>query len=251
MGVGNSLTVNRYRADLHVHTVLSPCASVEMIPPLIVQTALEQGIDLIAITDHNATANIRAVQKAAEGTPLIVLPGMELQTREEVHLLCLFDTPEQAETWQKEVDTLLPNTPNRADLFGEQFIVDETGDFLGREERLLLNSAQISLEAAGARVTALGGIAIPAHVNRRANGLLPTLGIVPPGFLALEISRQISAPQARQSYPQITGYPLLQNGDVHHLGDFWGRTIFFMPEASIRAIRQALLAQSGCRVEIE
>ncbi len=242
--------MNLYRADLHVHTVLSPCAGVEMIPPLIVETALKQGIHLIAITDHNATANIRAVRQAAEGTPLQVLAGMELQTREEVHLLCLFDTPEQAETWQGEVDTLLPNTPNRADLFGEQFVVDETGDFVRREERLLLNSALISLEEAARRIHALGGLAIPAHVNRRANGLLPTLGIIPPGFDALEISRHISAPQARQTYPQLRGYPLIQSGDVHYLDDFWGKTLFWMPEARISEMRKAFLGQAGCRVEI-
>ena len=129
-----------FRADLHVHTVLSPCAAIEMIPPLIVQEALTQGIRLIAITDHNATGNIGAVQKAAAGTDLIVIAGMEVQTREEVHVLCLFDTLSQAEAWQQIVDQALPAIENNPDFFGEQFVVDETGDFIRSEERLLLNS---------------------------------------------------------------------------------------------------------------
>ncbi len=127
--------MNKFRADLHVHTVLSPCAEVEMIPPLIVREALERGIRLIAITDHNATGNIRAVMEAAQGTDLTILPGMELQTHEEVHLLCLFDTIEQAEIWQKVVDSVLPDRSNNPEFFGEQFIVDASGDFIRREER--------------------------------------------------------------------------------------------------------------------
>ncbi|MDX9865697.1 MAG: PHP domain-containing protein, partial [Anaerolineaceae bacterium] len=129
-----------YRADLHVHTVLSPCAGVEMIPPLIVQEALSRNIDLIAITDHNASANIAAVQKAAQNTPLIVLPGMELQTEEDVHSLCLFDTLEQIEAFQAYINTKLPPIKNKPDFFGEQFMVDETGDFIRREEQLLILS---------------------------------------------------------------------------------------------------------------
>ena len=153
-------------AELHCHTVLSPCAEVEMIPPLIVQTAIERGINLLAITDHNASANIEAVQQAARGTALIVLPGMELQTREEVHLLCLFDTLEQSAAWQAIVDEHLPPLENDIEHFGEQFVVDETGEFIRRESRLLLTSAAMSLEDAIGRVNAIGGLAIPAHVNR-------------------------------------------------------------------------------------
>jgi 3',5'-nucleoside bisphosphate phosphatase len=100
-------------ADLHLHTVLSPCAEVEMIPPLIVRRALEAGLDLIAVTDHNAAANCAAVVQAAAGTGLAVLPGMELQTAEEVHVLCLFDTVEQALTWQGIVFDHLPNGRTR------------------------------------------------------------------------------------------------------------------------------------------
>src|SRR5512138_177441 len=104
--------MKQFRADLHVHTVLSPCADVAMIPPLIVQTALEKNIDLIAITDHNASANVGAVQQAAEGTNLTVLPGMEVQSREDVHLLTLFENIAQLEAWQEQVDAALPELPN-------------------------------------------------------------------------------------------------------------------------------------------
>jgi predicted metal-dependent phosphoesterase TrpH len=234
-----------YRAELHVHTLLSPCAGIEMIPSLIVEEALDKGIRLLAITDHNASANAGAVMEAADGTELNILPGMELQTREEVHLLCVFDTLEQLDIWQKMVDILLPDLPNNIDFFGEQFVVDADGEFIRREERLLLNSVDISLEHAAAQVTALGGLAIPAHIDRKANGLIEVLGLIPPGFEALEISRHINPQQARQKYPQIGHLPLIQNGDVHLLDGFLGATEFEMATPSIAEIRLALQGRDG------
>src|SRR5215208_1659866 len=170
--------MKEFRADLHVHTVLSPCAEVEMIPPLIVQSALEKQIDLIAITDHNASANVRAVQKAAEGSGLTVLPGMEVQSREDIHLLTLFESPDALEEWQSQVDKALPNLPNNSDYFGEQFVVDETGGFLRNEPRLLLTSTSFSIDEIFERVRGLGGIGIPAHVERTSYGLFPSLGLI-------------------------------------------------------------------------
>ncbi len=237
--------MNTYRAELHVHTVLSPCAEVEMIPPLIVQEALERGIRLIAITDHNATGNIGAVMEAARGTELTVLPGMELQTREEVHLLCLFETLNQAEAWQKVVDEHLPDRPNVPDFFGEQFIVDASGDFIRREGRLLIVSADLELDSAARQVHALGGLAIPAHVDRKAYGLIANLGLVPPGFEALEISRFLNPAEAASRYPQLRGHPLIQSGDVHRLEEFLGACEFHLEAPTLAEIRLALKSMAG------
>lgn len=242
--------MKQYRVELHVHTVLSPCAGVEMIPPLLVQTALEQGIRVIAITDHNATANIAAVMEAARGTDLIVLPGMELQTKEEVHLLCLFETLEQAAEWQRKVDGWLPDVPNRPDFFGEQYVVDASGEFIRREERLLINSADIGLEQASQQIRELGGLAIPAHVDRKANGLLELLGLVPPGFEALEISRHITPAEAVKAHPQLHGYTLVQSGDVHFLDGFLGTTQICVEDPCLAEIKSAINAEDGRTLSI-
>ena len=236
-----------YAAELHVHTVLSPCAEVEMIPPLIVQAALEKGIDLIAITDHNVSANVGAVQKAAAGTALTVLPGMELQTREEVHLLCLFDTLEQMAIWQALVDARLPQVENNIEFFGEQFVVDETGEFIRREPRLLSNSVNLSLEEAAREVTRLSGIAIPAHVDRKAFSLIANLGFVPTDtpVEALEISRHLSPAQACQTFPQIRGFPLVQGGDVHRLDEFLGANLFTLAAPTVGELTKAFLDEGG------
>jgi len=223
-----------------------------MIPPVIVERATGQGIDLIAITDHNASANVAAVMEAAAGTGLHVLPGMELQTREDVHLLCLFDSPEQMASWQARVDASLPMKDNDPELIGEQYVVDATGDLLRCENRLLAISTHLTLEEAVAGVHGLGGLALPAHVDRQAFGLLPTLVFVPPGLPVdgLEISRRTPFTQARQRFPQLAGYPLLLGGDVHYADDFLGANIFELQQVCVAELCLALQQSQGRSLKV-
>jgi len=235
------------RAEFHVHTVLSPCAELEMLPPMIVMEALERGIQLIAITDHNSTGNIQAVQKAAAGTNLTVLPGMEMQTREEVHVLCLFDHLEQAQRWQEVVNASLPVLENRPNFFGDQLLVDEIGEFVAYESRLLLTSSSLSIDEVWRQVEILGGIVVPAHVDRPANGLLTMLGFVPPEipFPALEISRQLKPAVATVLHPQLAGYPLVQGGDAHRLEDLRGVNQLKIETPTISELKLAFQNSSG------
>lgn len=244
------LAVPAYRAELHVHTVLSPCAGVEMIPPVIVEETLKHGINLIAITDHNSTANIGAVMEAAKGTGLTVLPGMELQTREEVHVLCLFDGLEQAEAWQRSVDACYPDLLNDEEKIGEQYIVDATGDFIQREPRMLIANVDMSLEDAVAGVKSLGGMVIPAHVERRAYGLLAVLGFAPPIFEAMEVSHHTTVAEAKRLFPDLGRVPVIQCGDVHYRDGFLGLMEFQMEAPTIAEIRQALREAGGRSMRI-
>lgn len=240
------------RAEFHVHTVLSPCAEIEMIPPLIVDEALARGILWIAITDHNATANIEAVIKAAKGTDLMITPGMEVQTEEEIHSLCLFDTLDQVQAFQRIVDAALPPLENRPDFFGEQIIVDETGDFLQREGRLLLNSVNLSIRKVWDYVHELDGLLIPAHIDRKAFGMIANLGLLPidTPIEALEISRHITPAEARSKYPQIGDLPLIQSGDVHRLDEFLGVNQLEIEIPRISELRKALTHHDGRSITI-
>jgi len=245
--------MKKFRADLHVHTVLSPCAEVEMIPPLIVQKALELNIDLIAITDHNASANVAAVQKAAAGSTLKVLPGMEVQTHEDVHLLCLFENLSELENWQTAVNASLPETLNHAEFFGEQYIVDENGDYIQTETRMLLTSTRFSIDDVFEQVNTLGGLVIPAHVDRSSYGLFPTLGLLADQWpiLGFEISRHTTPQKARATFPSMGNYPLIQSGDVHRLDEFLGSTIFTLTEPTLNEIRKALKNENDRQLYIE
>jgi len=236
-----------FRAELHLHTVLSPCAAVEMIPPLIIQQAEAKGVNLIAVSDHNAIGNIQAVMQAAQGSSVSVLPGIELQTREEIHSLCLFDTLEQIQAFFEEILPTFPSLKNNAEYFGEQFVVDSSGEFIRREERLLITSCSLSLKAAWQTVQKHQGLLIPAHVNRTAFGLLPVLGFIPQDIAIeiLEISRHLTPAQACAQFPQLIGYHLIQSGDAHQLDEILGLNQFQISQATVPEIVMAIKHENG------
>lgn len=239
-------------ADLHVHTVLSPCAEVEMIPPLIVRRARELGLEVIAVTDHHAAHNVGAVIEAADGTGLTVLPGMEVQSREEVHLVCLFDTLQQVWAWQEQVFAALPDLDNNEAYFGAQFVVDASGDYRYTESRLLATSVALAVEEVVAGVQALGGIVLPAHVDRPSFSLLANLGFVPPGLqiAGLELSRRADPLEVAGRLPQTASYGRLVSGDAHRLEEMTARTLLKVTAPTVAEVAQALAGRNGRRVEI-
>lgn len=234
-------------ADLHVHTVLSPCAEVEMIPPLIVQRARDLGLGLIAITDHNAAANCEAVMRAAEGSGLAVLPGMEVQTSEEVHVVCLFDTLEQALTWQGIIFNHLPDLPNPEATFGAQFVVDANGEYIRTETRLLITSIDLTLNDVVRRVRQLGGLAIPAHVDRPMASLLVNLGFVPPGLdvPALELFRLTQPAEAIAKWPELANWPLTRASDAHQLSEMTPALRLHINEPTLAELSLAFAHKEG------
>ncbi len=240
-----------FRADLHVHTVLSPCAAVEMTPRNIVRHAQAAGIDIVAITDHNAGDNVAAALRAATGTTVAVLPGMELQTREEVHLLALFGKMREFVKWCEFVlphRSPLRNDENR---FGPQFVVDETDELIRIEEAMLLASTDLSLEEAVAQIDTLGGIAIAAHVDRPMFSCLTQLGFIPPdlGLAAVEVSRNTRVESAREKLPRIGDLPIITSSDAHTIEDLISgpKTMFLAETPTLAEIRQALAGEEGRR----
>ena len=242
-----------YLADLHVHTVLSGCAEVEMTPPLILRQAERLGLNLIAITDHNACHNVEAVIQAADGTGVHVLPGMELQSKEEVHLLCLFDTVPQCQEWQEEVFQKLPSLTNRGEVFGSQYVVDSTGDFMWTEERLLAASADMTIDEVISKVRDLGGIVLPAHVDRPSFSLLANLGWVPEGLQVdgLEVTSGFVPSSGFKQWPQLKAWCLIVNGDAHRLQEMQRRTLLKISAPLVQEISLALQGLEGRKATVE
>jgi 3',5'-nucleoside bisphosphate phosphatase len=241
------------RIDLHVHTVASPCAEIEMLPSLIVERAVSLGSDCIAITDHNTAENVETVQRCALGKHLAIIPGMEVQTREEAHVLCLFDTLTQVLRWQEIVYAALPAIKNREDVFGAQLVVDENDQFVRMIDRLLLVATSLSVNQVVDKVTQLGGIVIAAHVDRQAYSLLTVLGFIPDdlGLVGLEISRAKRISEARIKYPQLQGWPLVTNSDAHRLSEMQTGMRMRMANASVQELGYAIGDQLGRSVILE
>jgi len=242
-----------FTADLHVHTVLSACAEMEMFPELILERAQELGLGLIAVTDHNSAENAAAMLRAAQGTGITVLPGMEVQTREEVHLICLFDTLAQVVRLQEEVYAHLPRLKNKEEVFGTQVVLDAEGEPIGMNDRLLATSTSFSVEQVVQQVRGLNGLCIPSHVDRPAYSLIANLGFIPPdlGIVGVEITHLVGPKEARARFPQLEHYSLVANGDAHRLKEMARRTTFKMAEATVAELVLALAGEQGREVWVD
>ena len=202
--------------DLHIHSALSPCGDEDMTPNNIVNMALLKGLDIIAVTDHNSCGNVRAVQKVA-GDRLLVIPGMEIETEEEVHILAYFPTIEQAEKMQEEIEKSIPPIKNRADIFGRQLYLDEEDEIVEEEERLLVTASGLSIEQVFERVRYHGGVPVPAHIDRTSYSIISNLGFIPENIdiSALEITEKMRA-ELENKY---SDFVILTSSDAHYLGD--------------------------------
>ena len=240
-------------AELHIHTVLSACAEMEMLPSFIVEQAQDLDLRLIAVTDHNSAENAAAMCAAAEGTGVTVLPGMEVQTREEVHLLCLFDTLEQVVQWQDEVYAHLPALKNNEEVFGAQVVIGVGGDSMEHYDRLLLTSTSFSVDEVVQRVQGLDGLCIPAHVDRPAYSIISNLGFIPPdlAIAGVEISHLVGPKDARVRFPQLEHFGLVAGGDAHRLKDLAQRVTLRVAEPTVAEVSLALAGEAGRGVWVD
>ncbi len=193
-----------------------------MSPRVLIERAVERGLDMIALTDHNATGNLAvAMQLARECSALTVLPGMELTTREEVHLLALFDRLEPLLDLQRLVDDALPGIENNAEYFGYQLLFDAAGEIVDVDERMRQLGCNLTLDTAVLAVHERGGYAVPAHVLRKKYSLKSQLGFIDPeaGFDALEISWRDWVRGGHRVGNRMDGYALMTGSDAHFLED--------------------------------
>ena len=205
--------------DLHIHSCLSPCGDADMTPNNIAGMAMLSGIRLAALTDHNTTLNCPAFFKACERVGIVPIAGMELTTAEEIHMVCLFPTLESAMEFGKFVDGHRMKIPNRPDIFGEQIVMNEHDEEIGREESLLIAASDLDVVSAYNEVVARGGAAFPAHIDKSANGIISILGDFPPEppFKSAEFHDMNNAEEYLKKYPILDGLHLLNASDAHYL----------------------------------
>lgn len=240
--------LREYRADLHIHTCLSPCGGLDMSPRAIVREAKRRGIDIIAICDHNSAENVLPAQKIGEAEGVTVLAGMEVTSQEEVHILTLFDDLESVNLLQEIVYQHLLPGENDEEAFGPQVVVNEKDEVMGMNTRLLIGATNLSINELVERAHNLGSLVIASHVDREGFSLLGQLGFIPHDLrlTALEISPNMTGEQAKARFPQMSGYPLVTSSDAHSIEDIGkATTCLLLEEPTLREIGKALRGEEG------
>lgn len=233
----------KYYYDLHMHSCLSPCGDMDMTPNNIVGMSKLLGLDVIALTDHNSVLNCEAVMKLGKENDLCVIPGMELTTMEEIHVVCLFPTYEKALQWNEYVKAHQMQFKNRVDIYGRQVILDENDEEIGEVENLLILATEISVMDVKELVESYDGICYPAHINRDSMSIISSLGDIPPecGFKTAEISSSGDVEKLKERYPILNDMLIVRDSDAHYLQNMRDAENFFdLPELTIDTVLKKL-----------
>lgn len=242
-----------FQADLHVHTCLSPCADLTMSPKRIAERARIEKVEMLGICDHNSAENVRAAVRAGRTNGIAVIPGLEVTTVEEVHIMALFQHSGDALKLQRIVYRELPDAANKPELFGDQLVANEFDEVEGSNPRLLSSATRLTVEKLIAKIHALGGLAIASHIDRERNGIIGQLGFIPDGLAVdgLEISAVARLAALRESNPEIGKYPVMASSDAHFLNDIGKtRTAWTLAEPTLPEIRLALAGEKGRKLSI-
>ncbi len=215
-----------FRADLHIHTCLSPCADLSMTPRAIVEKSSSLGINIIAVCDHNSVENVEVTRNLAKKKGISVVAGIEINSSEEVHVLGLFGSVESAVKMQSVVYEHLQPGENDEERFGMQVVVNEIDEVMGFSNRLLIGATNLSVNRIVKLVQGLGGLAVASHIDREGFGIIGQLGFVPPGigFDALEISARTTTEEAIEKFSDYRAIPWITSSDAHRLEEIGRRT---------------------------
>ncbi|TLX75725.1 PHP domain-containing protein [Labilibacter sediminis] len=243
--------MKEYRADLHIHSVLSPCASLDMSPDNIIKSATEKGIDIIGIADHNTTKQCGVIKQLGEENDVLVLCGAEVNTKEEVHCLAFFENDKLLNDFQIYLDQHLPVVKNKPELFGDQIWVDKYNNILGEEDRLLIIGLNQSIDQVANKVESLGGIFIPAHVDKSRFSVSSQLGFLAADLnvSAVEVSRLVDMEQFSEKHKWVNDYSIVANSDAHtpdQIGSV--NTSLLLNEATFNEVKEALLGKNGRKI---
>ena len=209
-----------------------------MTPANLCGMAAIKGLQMIALTDHNTARNLPAAQKCCDAYGLLLIPGMEITTREEVHLLSYLPDVGTALEFGELIKTHLPKKKNKPSLFGNQLVMNDDDEVTDEEDALLIGATDLSLNELVGMIRERGGVPVPAHINRGSNGLLVNLGFVPPElhFTAVEVWRALPCAHTPQQ-----GRLVLHSSDAHYLGDILeAEESLELPERSVAGFLNVL-----------
>ena len=212
--------------DLHIHSCLSPCADDDMTVNNIANLAMLCGIEIVALTDHNSSKNCPAFFSVCETIGITPVAGMEINTREEVHAICLFPSLGAGMEFDEYVAKKMPFFVNNPNVFGRQILVDENDEIIGEEQKLLFAACDIGIDELPALMRKYGGVAVPSHIDRPSNSILSNLGLISPDyeFTYYELKNADSLQKLLPGNPALADAKFIFNSDAHSLAEIASRT---------------------------
>lgn len=212
--------MSRYYYDLHVHSCLSPCGDNDNTPNNLVGMAVLNGLQILALTDHNTCRNCPAFFEAAKRQGIIPIPGMELTTAEDIHMVCLFPDLESALAFDEEIGKRRIRIPNRPDIFGDQLVMNGDDEVIATDPDLLSNATTVTVDEAPALASKFGGVCYPAHIDRESNGIIAMLGMMPIGvrYPTVELHDGSKEADYRANH-DLSGSRVVVSSDAHCLWD--------------------------------
>lgn len=205
--------------DLHIHSCLSPCGDDDMTPANIAGMGAVLGLSVMALTDHNTCGNCKSFFEACTHYGIIPIAGMELTTSEDIHLVCLFETLDEALRFDECIQNHRMRIKNRTDIFGHQYFMDADETIVSEEPDLLTVATDLSIEAAFEKVTEYNGVIYPAHIDRDSNGIIAALGTFPetPDFKCYELNDNKNLVPYKERFPMLKNMEFLVSSDAHYL----------------------------------
>jgi len=230
-----------FRADLHIHSLLSPCGSLGMSPAAIISKAREKGLDIIAISDHNSTLQCELAVSLGTEAGMTVLRGSEVTSSEEVHCLVILPDKAAAESFQEWLDDHSRHIPNHPEIFGYQVVIDRDENIVKEIDDFLPAALNASINEIEAEAHRIGALFIPAHIDRPSFGISSQLGFIPEDLY-------IDAVEVVGKVPELL-YPIIRNSDAHiieHIGRRY--TTLLLEEPSFNEMSLALKGEKGRQI---
>jgi len=235
-----------FKGDLHIHTCLSPCADLEMSPKNIIKRAKEENLEIIAICDHNSLENSEPIINLGKKEKILVIPGMEITTKEEVHLLAFFQSLDKAKEFQRIIYDNLPDLEDEK-FIEEQPIVDEEEYVLGFCKKALFSAVNLKIEEIVEKIHYFGGISVASHIDREAFSIIGQLGFIPEN---LKLDGVEFAFYYKEEY-KFYNLPLIRSSDAHFLNEIGQRfSLFYIDDLNFEEFFLAFKNKDGRFVKI-
>lgn len=209
-----------------------------MSPRKIISCAVDKGLDMIAVSDHNTTLHCSLMVDLGHKAGITVLRAAEVTSAEEVHALVILPDESATTAFQHWIDEHCGNMPHDPNIFGDQIVIDHDENIIMEIDHFLPAALNASLDEVESAAHRHGGLFIPAHIDRPSFSIISQLGFIPKNL-------SIDALEVTGKDPGLP-YPIIRNSDAHMPEDIGRRfTTYMLDHPSFSELALALKSEQG------